>query len=151
MGRRALEARVTRQRLARRREHGERGAATVEFALVSVPALILALGLIQFGWYFYVAETASGAASTVSRRLAVGDCWVNADDAKDFALEAAPQVTAVTKTPITIDATTPRGTEIVVEVTATANILDFLPMPDGGVVTRTVTTRLEDTESSGSC
>lgn len=141
---------MTRERLARRRGRGEDGAATVEFALVSIPALILALGLIQYGWYFYVAETASGAASTVSRRLAVGDCW-GSGEATTFATNAAPQVTAVTVTPSTIDSATPRGTQIVVEVTAGADILGFLPMPDGGVITREVTTRLEDTESSGSC
>jgi len=33
-------------------ERGERGAAAVEFALVSIPAIVLVLGAIQFGWYF---------------------------------------------------------------------------------------------------
>ena len=45
------------------RRRTERGAATVEFALVSLPMFILILGLIQYGWYFYVAQNTSSAAS----------------------------------------------------------------------------------------
>jgi Flp pilus assembly protein TadG len=128
----------------RRRRKGEDGAAAVEFALVSIPAIILVLGALQYGWYFYVAEQTSGAASTVSRKLAVGDCW-GANEALTFSQNHSAQVTAVAKTPTSITTATPRGTEITVTVTAAANIVGFFPMPNGGVVTRKVTTRLEDT------
>jgi len=141
---------MVRRGLRTRRAKGEDGAAAVEFALVSIPAIILVLGATQYGWYFYVAETASGAASTVSRRLAVGDCWTGTQ-ATTFSQNQAPQITTLTKSPTTISSTTPRGTAIVVTVSASADIVGFMPMPNGGVVTRTVTTRLEDTESSGSC
>ena len=126
---------------------GERGATTVEFALVSIPAIVLLLGSMQYGYYFYVAEQTSGAASTVARKLAVGDCWTGTE-ALDFAQDASSQVDSLTKTPTSISATTPRGTAITVTVTAQADIVGFIPMPDGGTVTREVTTRLEDTTAA---
>ena len=127
-----------------RRRKGEDGAAAVEFALVSIPAIILVLGALQYGWYFYVSEQTSGAASTVARKLAVGDCW-GANEALNYTRNQAAQVTAVTKTPASITTATPRGTAITVSVTSSADIVGFFPMPNGGNVTRVVTTRLEDT------
>jgi Flp pilus assembly protein TadG len=127
----------------RRGRRGERGATTVEFALVSIPAILLVLGTIQYGWYFYVAEQTSGAASSLARKLAVGDCWTG-NEALDFAQDHANQVNSVTKSPTSITATTARGTAITVTVTANAEVVGFFPMPSGGVVTRVVTTRLED-------
>ena len=62
-------------RLRRTDRRDDRGASAVEFALVVPFFVLLVFGIIQYGWYFYVAETASGAASNVTRRLAVGDCW----------------------------------------------------------------------------
>ena len=54
----------------------ESGAAALEFGLIVGTILIpLLLGVIQYGWYFYVAQTTGGAATHVTRRLAVGDCW----------------------------------------------------------------------------
>ena len=128
---------------AKRVERGERGATTVEFALVSIPAVMLILGAVQYGWYFYVAEQTSGAASSVARKLAVGDCW-GSGEALAYARGRSIQVNAVTKTPTSITATTARGTAITVTVTAPAGIVGFFPLPDGGTVTRVVTTRLED-------
>jgi len=133
--------------IRRNARRGERGATTVEFALVSVPAIILVLGAIQFGWYFYVAEQTSGAASNVARKLAVGDCW-GSGEALAFAQNQSGQISAVDKTPTSITATTARGTAIVVTVTADAEIVGFFPMPDGGTVTREVTTRVEDTTAA---
>jgi Flp pilus assembly protein TadG len=131
-----------------KRKH-ERGATTVEFALVSIPAIVLLLGSMQYGYYFYVAEQTSGAASTVARKLAVGDCWeASPDKALEFARNASAQVDTVTKNPSSISATTPRGTAITVTVTAEADIVGFIPMPDGGTITRKVTTRLEDTTAA---
>ena len=67
------------------RRRNERGASAVEFALVMpIPLIVLIFGLIQYGWYFYVSSSTSGAASNVARRLEVGDCW-GADEADLFA------------------------------------------------------------------
>ena len=134
------------KRAARRRE---RGATTVEFALVSIPALVLILASIQYGWYFFVSQQASGAGSTVARKLAVGDCW-SGNDALTYTKNQASQVTAVTKSPASISSTTPRGTTITVTVTADAGIIGFVPVPNGGIITRVVTTRLED-QTAATC
>lgn len=127
------------------RRRPDRGASAVEFALVMPLLILLMFGIIQYGWYFYVAETASGAASNVTRRMAVGDCWTGSE-ALNLAQAQAPQVTQVVATPSTLSAAEVGVTQISVEVKADANIINFLPVPDGGVVTRTVAARLEDTE-----
>jgi len=57
---------------ARRRDN--RGAAAVEFALVLLPLITILLGTIQYGYYFFAAQSTSSAAREVTRRLIVGDC-----------------------------------------------------------------------------
>src|SRR4051812_23955890 len=61
-----------------RRRHSQRGSAAVGFALVMVPLITLLLGTIQFGWYFYTAQSASSGAREAARRLSVGDCQTGA-------------------------------------------------------------------------
>jgi Flp pilus assembly protein TadG len=139
--------RVTR---AQRRRRNQRGAAAVEFALICVPLIVLVFGLIQYGWWFYVAQSTSGAASNVVRRLEVGDCWTGSQ-AEDLAQQEAPAITELTKTPDTLVGATPGTTQITVTVEADANTIAFLPMPNDGIVTRTVQARLEDTVSSSPC
>ena len=59
-----------------RDRRSQSGAAALEFGLIVGTILIpLLLGVIQYGWYFYVAQTTGGAATHVTRRLSVGDCW----------------------------------------------------------------------------
>ena len=94
-----------------------------------------------------MAEQTSGAASTVARKLAVGDCWTGTE-ALDFAQDASSQVDSLRRPRHRSPPTTPRGTAITVTVTAQADIVGFIPMPDGGTVTREVTTRLEDTTAA---
>lgn len=125
----------------RRNPRTDTGAAAVEFALVMPILFLLIFGVIQYGWYFYVAENTSGAASNVTRRLAVGDCWTS-PQAENYAKAQAPQVTSATASPSSMPTV---GDPFTVTVTADADIIGFLPMPNGGVVTRTVTARLEDT------
>lgn len=135
---------------ARRRRRNQRGAAAVEFALICIPLIVLVFGLIQYGWWFYVAQTTSGAASNVVRRLEVGDCWTGTE-AVDLARAEAPAITELSKTPTTLVGATPGTTQITVTVEADANTIAFLPMPNDGIVTRTVQARLEDTVSSSPC
>lgn len=129
---------------ARRDDHS--GAAAVEFALVMPILILLMFGIIQFGWYFYVAENTSGAASNVTRRLAVGDCWAG-PEAFTYVKAQAPQATSASANPSGMPTV---GDSFVVTVTADASIINFLPVPDGGVVTREITARLEDT-TPGPC
>lgn len=133
---------------ARRQE--QRGTSTVEFALISVPLILLLFGIIQYGWYFYVAETASGAASNVTRRLSVGDCWTGTQ-AYDLAKSQSPRVTSLAKSPSSLTGAVPGTTQLRITVTADAKILNFYPLPNGGIVTRTVQARLEDTTAGSAC
>jgi hypothetical protein len=38
-----------------------------------------------------------------------------------------------------------------VTVTSDGDLIGFIPMPNGGTITRTVKTMIEDTTSSGTC
>ncbi len=132
------------------RRRTQRGASAVEFSLVMLPLFYLIFGIIQYGWYFYVAETTSGAAGSVTRRLAVGDCWASGE-ALAHARSQAPRVSAVTTSPPTLAGASTTVTVIDVTLTADANILDVYPMPHGGIVTKTARARLEDTTAGSPC
>jgi Flp pilus assembly protein TadG len=143
---------AARLRILRVRE--QRGAAALEFGLIaSFIFLPLVLGMMQYGWYFYVSQTTGGAASHVARRLAVGDCW-GSGEALTFVqgeVHADPNSTTFAKTPASNSGAVIGTTQLHVTVTADAQIIGFWPMPNGGVVTREVTTMIEDTTSSGAC
>jgi hypothetical protein len=139
------------------RRRTERGAVAVEFALICIPFIVLVFGLIQYGWYFYVASSTSGAASNVTRRLEVGDCWTGSQ-AEDLAQLESPQIpdggltiTDGANNPVTLGTATAGVTQIRVTVNADANIVGFLPVPNAGIVTRTVQARLEDKTEGASC
>ncbi len=53
--------------MRRNGRHSERGAAAVEFALVLTPLLLLVLGTIDWGYYFYVREVVTNAAREGAR------------------------------------------------------------------------------------
>jgi len=132
-----------------KRTRNDGGATAVEFALISIPFILLVIGMIQYGWYFYVAQTTGGAASNVVRRLQVGDCWTG-NEALNLAQDQAPMVTALTKTPNTLPSD-PDGTLLTVSVQADAKIIGLIPLPNGGTVTKTVHATLEDNESDTPC
>lgn len=144
---------IARFPLLRKRRNDE-GATVVEFALLAGVIFIpLVLGIIQYGWYFYVAQTTGGAASHVARRLAVGDCW-GANEALTFVRNesgASDADTSLVMTPTTNTTAEIGITQVEVTVTTKANVVGFWPMPSNGVITRTVKTMIEDTTSSGAC
>lgn len=131
-----------------RRARDDRGATAVEFAFVSIPFIFLVIGLIQYGWYFYVSQSAGGAASNVTRRLQVGDCW-SGSQAYDLAKQQAPMVTAVTPSPSAMP--TAAGTDISVTVKADASIIGLVPLPGGGVITKIVYAQFQNVDTSGTC
>ena len=148
-------------RLRKLRNRRERGAAALEFGLIVGTILIpLLLGVIQYGWYFYVAQTTGGAATHVTRRLAVGDCW-GSGEALAFVKSEVASKPADTTYDITVSPPSPTSTtnttaaigstQLTVTVTSKADLVGFLPMPHGGRITRTVKTMIEDTNSSGTC
>jgi Flp pilus assembly protein TadG len=131
-------------RFRRRRDQG--GAAAVEFALVMIPFFVLVLGLIEYGWYFYVGQNTSGAASTVARKLEVGDCW-GSGQALAFVQSQSAQVSGVSVNP-NVTTSPSHGTAFTVTVTASAQLMNFLPVPNGGTITRTVSAQVEDDKAS---
>jgi Flp pilus assembly protein TadG len=140
------------RKLRNRRE--QRGAAALEFGLIVGTILIpLLIGVIQYGWYFYVAQTTGGAASHVTRRLAVGDCWGSGQALAFVKNEVGsnPAQTTLVMTPTSNSAAVIGTTQLTVTVTSDGDLIGFLPMPNGGTITRTVSTMVEDTNSSGTC
>ena len=135
--------------VGRRRQRGGRGAAAVEFALVMIPFCTMLIGLLEYGWYFYVAQNTSGAATTLTRKLEVGDCW-GSGQALAYAKAQSSQVSAVSVSPAGSGSAPATGTSYTVTVTADGKILNFLPVPNGGTITRSVSAQVEDT-TAASC
>lgn len=137
-----------------RDRRGQSGAAALEFGLIVGTILIpLLLGVIQYGWYFYVAQTTGGAATHVTRRLAVGDCWGSGQALAFVKNEVAskPSQTTLAMTPTSNSTAVIGATQLTVTVTSDGDLIGFLPMPSGGTITRSVSTMIEDTTSSGTC
>jgi Flp pilus assembly protein TadG len=143
---------VVQPRLHARRH--EDGAAALEFGLIAGLLFIpLLVGLMQYGWYFYVSQTTGAAATHVARRMAVGDCWGSGEALAKARAEVAssPSGTNLLHTPSSNSGAVIGTTQLTVTVTANAEIIGLFPMPDGGTVTRTASTMIEDTTSSGIC
>ena len=138
------------------RRRSERGAAAVEFALISMVLMTLMFGILQYGWYFFSTQAATSGTREAARQLSVGDCQ-GTDEAEKYAQEqsnlssltlewgpvGAPAANSMTGMDI--------GDVLVVTAQADGGILGFLPMPNGGQIERQVKVRLEDLESSGTC
>lgn len=150
---------VGRGRVRARREAG---AAAVEFALVLVPFLVLLFGMIQYGLYFYSAQTGSQVANSAARQLSVGNCQgVNAlrDYVKTSLGVATSDPSSVAAVPTfanpdgsTATASTVKvGGTVTVKVTfATINMhFPFVPFLSSPSVSRTVQARVEDTSDDG--
>jgi Flp pilus assembly protein TadG len=130
------------------RRRNERGAEAVEFALIAIPMLLLVLGIIQYGFYFWTAETTNSSARETARRVIVGDCWDNTQ-MTNYARNHAPQTSSVSRSadPATLQV----GDSIQITVTANANLLGLIPLPDGGTITRVYVARMESTTNSAAC
>lgn len=135
----------------RARARRESGASAVEFALVLPVLMLLVMGIIQFGYYFFAANAASSTAREVARRVAVGDCW----DAGAFNTFVQTQVSGMLDVDAAGTGMSPAlgaGTDVgqVVDITVTVantDIIGYVPgIPE--TVARTFTTRIEDTEAT---
>lgn len=132
-----------------RKRRDQRGASAVEFALLFLPFSLLLFGLIEFGFYFWTAETTSSAARETARRVVVGDCW-NQTAATSYARNQTPRLIGnVTWSPVpstSLDV----GDKVTVTLTSNSGIINFIPgIPD--TVTRSYEARMEDIEDSGTC
>jgi Flp pilus assembly protein TadG len=148
--------------LNRRRRDDDVGAAAVEFALVLVPLLVIIFGLIQYGLYFYSAQTGSNTANAAVRQLSVGNCQTASafQSYVDGQLGAAATSNAtITKTWTKADgtpATGPTDTGVLggtVELTLSFPTINMhfplVPFLSDSKITRDVQARVEDTTDQG--
>ena len=147
--------RQVRRWLRRGTRQDERGAAAIEFALVTPLLLVLVFGIIQYGWYFYAMQAGTSAAGDVARRASVGDCQ-SGGDAAALATERVGPAASGAVTADVSGSFTPDAIGETVTVTVTFDTADFNLWPISEfydpTVSRTVSARLEDTEpSSGGC
>jgi len=138
--------------VVRERRRSEGGAAAVEFALVMPLFVALLFGMLEFGWYFWTAETTSSAARETTRRIIVGDCWANPNA---FAVAHGPRVTGTVlkdenDAPIASPAGLEVGDTIKVELTANSDLINFFPLIPN-TVKREYVARMEDTSDNGAC
>jgi Flp pilus assembly protein TadG len=154
---------MCRAKGARRRP--QHGAAAVEFALIMIPFLLLVFGLIQYGFYFYSAQSGSSAANAAARMVSVGNCQSDAaltayvskqlgaaDKAGTLAVSRTYKMSDGTTTP---SAPQPANVDVggKVSITVTFQTLNmhfpFLPFLKDATVSRTVSARVEDTTERG--
>ncbi len=123
--------------LIRRNKGRRRGAALVEFALVSVVFLTMLLGMLQFGIYLSATNTLWNGAREGARVAAVlnnslttadADAQIRAQVVKTIAPLEASKVT-VTITPADSSART-YGTPVTVRLSYDMRSKLFLPFPD---------------------
>ncbi len=150
---------MTVRKGSRRRTTGRRsesGAAAVEFALVLPMVMVLLLGMLEYGWYFYTAQSVSSAAREVTRRLVVGDCQATGQAQLFARSQLGLEGLTVTFGPLAdpdANAAPAVGQVLRVEVAdATGGVLlDLVPLPNGGEVTRSVEALVEDNVPGASC
>jgi Flp pilus assembly protein TadG len=148
-----------------RRRDDDRGAAAVEFALVLVPLLVIIFGLIQYGLYFYSAQTGSNTVNAAVRQLAVGNCQNSTDlqnyvdnqlgasstdtDASvspDFFTPASPPVSVGNKV---TDAAVGGTVKLTIEFHSLNMHFPLVPFLSDARVTRTAEARVEDATDQG--
>lgn len=133
-------------RLRRRRQGGERGAAAVEFGLVSILLLLIVAAIVQLSVVFWALQSGSHAAREGARRFAVDPCGAgNIALTQDRVGPAAATGVAVTALP-TPGPTTVAGDQITVTVEFTTHDLTGGLIPIPLTVRRAATTRIEDAE-----
>lgn len=130
--------------MARRDTGNERGAAAVEFALVSVAFFALLFGTIQFGIWFWSWQQVGHAAREASRVAAVyPTCTTGIEDAGVEALEGAPLTTKDVSVGV---APTNVGDTITVTVTGSAVDVGFFSFFTPGISKQAVS-RVENIPS----
>jgi hypothetical protein len=116
------------------------GAAAVELALVLPVALLLLMGIIQFGALLFLQNTMVNVANDVARRVSVGDLTTTAGEA------LAEERLAGWNATFTVNVTEPTSNDIQVAISvplADAAIVDFGHFLDAGDLTAQATVRKE--------
>ena len=132
------------------RASSDRGAAAVEFALVSVLLITLLFGIIQYSFLFWEAQTASRIAREVGRAAAVGTQTC-------AEMQAGADSQLGTKT-VAIDVDFPGSPAVGDTVSATVSFdgtrlgFPFIPVPGGDTISQTADARIENvTANSTDC
>lgn len=128
--------------------------------------LLLVMGIIQYGVYFWGMQAGTNAAGDLARRLSVGDCQ-NTTQAEAFIDSRIGGATGDASsidvdTSYAVDAPVPTATTAPgvvggnVTVTVTFEAIDLniplVPLPNEGEVNRTATARVEDVvDEFGGC
>lgn len=142
----------------------ETGAAALEFGLVMPLLLMLLLGIIQYGFYFWGMQAGEDAAAQLARRLSVGDCQ-GSGQAQSFVRDrvgSAAQSALSVSVDYTDDSATPTAMAApgviggTVKVDVRFAVLDLhlpiVPMPAGGTVDRDASARVEGlSDPVGTC
>ena len=142
---------IARKRTRRRRDGG---AAALEFGIITPVLLLLVLGIIQYGIYFWGMQAGSAAAAELARRLSVGDCQATGA-AQGFvvrrlgpAASASPTVGVAYQdgSGTTMAAPGQIGGNVRVTVQfAVLNLhLPMVPIPGSGTVSSNANARVED-------
>jgi Flp pilus assembly protein TadG len=134
-----------------RRRADERGAVAVEMALLLPILLILVLGIVQYGLWFYARQGGSDAARDAARRAAVGDpatcAAFRAQVAADLgSYRENPEDTVITRTYQKADpARVQVGDTVTVKVAFDSHDMNvpLVPVPKDGRVDLTVKARVE--------
>lgn len=123
----------------------DRGAAAVEFALISVPFMLLVLGVVQYGYYFFQATAMEATAREAARTAAVGidDCAVWLDRVEAAAGAAVGGLDAVSVERVDTSTPVERGDDLEV-IVSWHPLLDIglIPLPSSSPA-ETAVTRLE--------
>lgn len=136
----------------------DRGSVGVEFALIMPIFLLLVLGMIQYGIYFWAAQGGSTAAREAARRAAVGDFATCEDFRSDVRLRIDSMGDSanalVTRTyqngPGNVDAAVEVGDVVTVTVEfRTLNIDLPVPFLDEGIVRESADARVENVPTAG--
>lgn len=153
---------------ARTRRRDDRAAVAVEFALIAPLLLLLLAGIIQYGLYFWAMQAGTNAAADAARQLSVGDCQsssqiqsyvssrVGSAASSSTAVSAAVTYTPAPDSPSTDVAGSTAPGEVGGDVSVSVSFqaidlhLPLVPVPRGGLVSRTSDARIEDT-TAGDC
>jgi Flp pilus assembly protein TadG len=138
----------------RHERRSQDGAAAVEFALLAPILILLVVGLLQYGMYFWAAQGGSNAAREAARRAAVGDL-VSCTDFRSYVADRIDSLgddttATVSRTYVNGPGNTAAAVEVgdVVTVTVTFNSFDLnlpiVPFPDNGRVSQQADARVEN-------
>ncbi len=141
--------------MLRRRDKRERGAAAVEFALVSLILITLVGVVFQFAIYLWAFQAASNGAREGARAWAVNPCATTNTATVLTAVAPAARTGSVTATPTFTKGAGNSGTghepgdSVKVEVKMRAKDLGFNLVPlwnYNALITKTATARVEDVQ-----